>query len=89
MGHGGTLDPMASGVLVAGIGTGTKDLGQFLGGWKEYETACVFGIETDSYDAEGKIVQRTPTEHITREKVEKALDGFKGEISQIPPAYCS
>jgi tRNA pseudouridine55 synthase len=77
---------MASGVLIAGVGSGTKELTQLLGGWKEYETTCVFGIETDSYDGEGKIVRRAPTEHITREKVEKALDAFKGEISQMPPA---
>jgi tRNA pseudouridine55 synthase len=89
MGHGGTLDPMASGVLVAGIGSGTKELSQFLGGWKEYEAACVFGTVTDSYDAAGKILRRAPTEHITKDKVEKALDAFKGDISQVPPMYFS
>jgi tRNA pseudouridine55 synthase len=87
MGHGGTLDPMATGVLVVGVGSGTKKLNQFLGGWKEYEATCVFGILTDSYDAVGKIVRRTPTEHITKEKVEKALEGFTGEILQQPPMY--
>jgi tRNA pseudouridine55 synthase len=89
MGHGGTLDPMATGVLVLGIGSGTKKLNQFLGGWKEYETTCVFGTVTDSYDAVGKILRRTPTDHITKEKVEQALESFKGEILQQPPMYLS
>jgi hypothetical protein len=87
MGHGGTLDPLASGVLVVGVGSGTKKLQDFLGGWKEYETTCVFGIVTDSYDAEGKILQRTSTANITREAVETALESFKGEIQQRPPMY--
>ena len=87
MGHGGTLDPMATGVLIVGIGSGTKKLSQFLGGWKEYETTCVFGTVTDSYDAVGKILRRAPTEHITREKVEGALEQFRGDILQQPPMY--
>jgi tRNA pseudouridine55 synthase len=87
MGHGGTLDPMATGVLIVGVGSGTKKLNQFLGGWKEYETTCVFGTVTDSYDAEGKILRRTPTEHITQVAVEKALEDFKGDIEQQPPMY--
>ena len=81
---------MATGVLIVGIGSGTKQLHQFLGGWKEYEAVCVFGTMTDSYDAVGKILRRTSTEHVTREKVEKVLDDFKGEIFQQPPMYsCS
>jgi tRNA pseudouridine55 synthase len=87
MGHGGTLDPLASGVLVVGVGSGTKKLSELLGGWKEYEAACVFGIVTDMYDAEGKILRRTPTLHITRQAVEKQLESFRGEIQQRPPMY--
>jgi len=89
MGHGGTLDPMATGVLIVGVGSGTKQLANLLGGWKEYETTCVFGTVTDSYDAVGKILRRTPTEHITRETVEEALKDFRGEIQQQPPMYRS
>ena len=89
MGHGGTLDPMATGVLVAGIGSGTKQLHKLLGGWKEYETICVFGMVTDSYDAVGKVLRRTPTKDITRGKVETALETFRGEIYQQPPMYNS
>ena len=78
---------MATGVLVVAVGSGTKQLHQFLGGMKEYETTCVFGTVTDSYDAVGKILRREPVEHITREIVEKALDSFKGDILQQPPMY--
>lgn len=78
---------MATGVLVVGIGSGTKKLNQFLGGWKEYETVCVFGTVTDSYDAVGKIIRRTSTKHVTREAVDRALEVFRGEIQQKPPMY--
>jgi tRNA pseudouridine55 synthase len=88
MGHGGTLDPMATGVLIVGVGSGTKQLNALLGGMKEYEATCVFGTVTDSYDAVGKILRRAPTEHITKEKVEEALEKFRGDILQQPP-MCS
>lgn len=87
MGHGGTLDPLATGVLIAGIGRGTKVLGEFLECTKSYETVVVFGAETDSYDCLGKIVRRTPYEHVTREKVEEALGQFRGKIMQRPPIF--
>jgi len=85
MGHGGTLDPMATGVLIIGIGSGTKLLHQNLSGTKEYEAVCVFGTVTDSYDAEGKILRQEPTAQITKDKVLEALQHFKGEILQQPP----
>ena len=87
MGHGGTLDPMATGVLIVGIGSGTKQLNHLLSGTKEYEAICVFGTVTDTYDAEGKILRRAPTEHITRAIVESALEEFRGDILQQPPMY--
>lgn len=87
IGHGGTLDPLATGVLVAGVGKGTKSLNDFLGCTKSYETVVLFGAETDTYDRLGKIVRRGPYEHVTREKVEKALDQFRGNIMQRPPIF--
>ncbi|RPA80705.1 pseudouridine synthase, partial [Ascobolus immersus RN42] len=87
MGHGGTLDPMANGVLVLGVGTGTKQLQNFLMGTKEYVAKAIFGAETDTYDAEGSIVHKSPYGHVTREKVEEVLGQFRGEIQQIPPIY--
>ncbi|MBE7182381.1 MAG: hypothetical protein INR71_14455, partial [Terriglobus roseus] len=72
LGHGGTLDPMASGVLIVGVGSGTKQLNSFLACTKSYDTVVVFGTATDSYDAWGKVTGRAPTEQITKEKVEEA-----------------
>ena len=87
IGHGGTLDPMATGVLIVGVGKGTKSLQSFLDGTKSYETVVVFGAATDTYDAEGKIVKRAPYEHITKVAVEEALAKFRGDIMQKPPIF--
>lgn len=87
MGHGGTLDPMATGVLIVGIGRGTKSLQDFLYCTKTYETVVLFGKSTDSYDVAGKIVATAPTTHITREVVEGQLSAFRGNIRQVPPIY--
>lgn len=87
IGHGGTLDPMATGVLIAGIGQGTKHLIKFLECRKTYETVILFGAETDTYDRVGKIVRKAPYEHITREVVEEAMKQFRGKIMQRPPIF--
>ena len=87
IGHGGTLDPLATGVLVTAVGKGTKQLNDFLGCTKTYEAVVVFGAETDSYDRVGKVVRRAPYEHITREAVGEALGRFRGKIMQYPPVF--
>ncbi|KAJ5897924.1 hypothetical protein N7504_008212 [Penicillium tannophilum] len=87
IGHGGTLDPLATGILIAGVGKGTKSLSSFLECTKSYETIVLFGAETDTYDRMGKIVRRAPYEHVTREKVEEALKQFRGKIMQKPPIF--
>ncbi|KAJ5719415.1 tRNA pseudouridine synthase II TruB [Penicillium malachiteum] len=87
IGHGGTLDPLATGILIAGVGKGTKCLPEFLGCTKSYETIVLFGAETDTYDRLGKIVRRAPYEHVTQEKVEEALKQFRGKIMQRPPIF--
>ncbi|KAJ5945785.1 hypothetical protein N7454_002624 [Penicillium verhagenii] len=87
IGHGGTLDPLATGILIAGVGKGTKSLSSFLGCTKSYETIVLFGAETDTYDRMGRIVRRAPYEHVTREKVEEALKQFRGPIMQKPPIF--
>ncbi|KAJ5587380.1 uncharacterized protein N7459_003145 [Penicillium hispanicum] len=87
IGHGGTLDPLATGVLIAGVGKGTKSLNDFLKCTKAYETVVLFGAETDTYDRLGKVVRRAPYEHVTREAVEKALEQFRGPIMQRPPIF--
>ncbi|KAG6874212.1 hypothetical protein C0995_003758 [Termitomyces sp. Mi166 len=87
IGQGGTLDPLAEGVLVVGVGKGTKKLSEFLDCTKEYRTTCLLGCETDTYDSEGARVRTAPWQHVTREKVESALAQFSGEIQQTPPIF--
>ena len=87
IGHGGTLDPLATGVLIAGIGAGTKELGRFLECTKTYEAVILFGAATDTYDTEGKVIARKPYGHITEDMVREALGRFKGKILQKPPIY--
>lgn len=87
IGHGGTLDPMATGVLILGFGRGTKDLNNFLGCTKTYDTVVVFGASSDSYDRCGHLLKKRPYDHITREKVEEALVSFRGTYQQMPPLF--
>lgn len=87
IGHGGTLDPMATGVLILGFGRGTKALNNFLGCTKTYETVVVFGASTDSYDRCGHLLKKRPYDHITREKVEEAIEAFRGTYQQMPPLF--
>lgn len=87
IGHGGTLDPMAEGVLVLGVGKGCKELFKYLEGTKEYEVTAKFGEGTDTYDAEGTVNKRGNTEHITQELIMKTLPSFRGNITQVPPIY--
>jgi len=87
IGHGGTLDPLATGVLITGIGKGTKSLQEFLSCTKVYETVVLFGTSTDTYDRVGKVLRRAPYEHVTKDKVEKALDQFRGKLMQLPPLF--
>ncbi|KAK8046195.1 TruB family pseudouridylate synthase [Apiospora saccharicola] len=87
MGHGGTLDPLATGVLILGVGKGTKSLQSFLDCTKTYETVVVFGASTDTYDRVGKVLKKTGYDHITKSMVEEALNSFRGTLQQMPPLY--
>lgn len=87
LGHGGTLDPMATGVLIVGIGHGTKSLQRFLHCTKEYEATIVFGLATETYDIQGKVRSFAPYSNVTKPAVESALHKFRGRISQKPPIY--
>ena len=87
LGHGGTLDPLATGVLIVGVGRGTKCLQRFLECTKTYECVVLFGAATDTRDAVGKVVSRAEYAHITRGKVEEALEKFRGKIMQKPPVF--
>jgi tRNA pseudouridine55 synthase len=86
VGHGGTLDPLASGVLPIALGEATKLCGRLLDATKGYDFAIRFGEETDTLDLEGKIVA-TSDLLPTFEQVQAVLPRFTGEIEQVPPAY--
>ena len=86
VGHGGTLDPLASGVLPIALGEATKLCGRMLDATKAYDFAIRFGEETDTLDAEGVAVA-TNDVRPSLEQVEAALRGFTGEIEQVPPVY--
>ena len=86
VGHGGTLDPLASGVLPIALGEATKLAGRMLDATKAYDFTIRFGEETDTLDAEGEVVA-TSDVRPTLEQVEAVLPEFTGEIEQIPPAF--
>ncbi|MGN6849184.1 MAG: tRNA pseudouridine(55) synthase TruB [Sphingomicrobium sp.] len=86
VGHGGTLDPLASGVLPIALGEATKLCGRMLDATKAYDFTIRFGEETDTLDAEGSIVQ-TSDVRPTLEQIEAVLQRFTGDIEQVPPAY--
>ncbi len=87
VGHAGTLDPLATGVLIVCVGKATKMVEQLQSEEKEYVTEMELGATTPSYDMEHPIDATYPTDHITREKVEQALAELCGERMQTPPVY--
>lgn len=87
VGHAGTLDPLATGVMVVCTGRMTKRIDELQAQTKEYVATLRLGATTPSYDLEHEIDATYPTEHITREMVEQVLARFLGRIEQIPPAY--
>jgi len=84
VGHAGTLDPLATGVVVIGIGRATRLLRYVSDSNKEYVARVRFGIATDSLDADGREISRQPMP-VTKEQVSSALSGFRGSIEQTPP----
>src|SRR4051794_23448524 len=86
VGHGGTLDPLASGVLPIALGEATKLAGRMLGAIKGYDFIIRFGEETDTLDAEGQVFA-TSDVRPTPEQIEAILPRFTGEIDQVPPAF--
>ncbi len=87
VGHAGTLDPLATGILIVCVGKATKMVEQLQAEEKEYVTEMMLGATTPSYDMEHPVDATYPTEHITREKVEAALSELCGERMQTPPVY--
>ncbi|XP_077595741.1 pseudouridylate synthase TRUB1 [Stigmatopora nigra] len=87
MGHGGTLDSAASGVLVVGVGNGTKMLSTMLAGSKKYTAVGELGKATDTLDATGSVTEEKDFKHITHSDLEEKLKSFVGNIMQVPPLY--
>lgn len=87
VGHGGTLDPMASGVLPICVGEATKLAPFLLDADKAYECTVRFGAETDTLDAQGTVVATAPLDGLDAAAVEGALASFRGAITQVPPMY--
>ena len=87
VGHAGTLDPLATGVMIICTGKATKRIEEFQYHPKEYVATLMLGATTPSYDLEKEIDATYPTEHITRELVEETLKKFIGSIEQVPPAF--
>ena len=86
-GHAGTLDPLATGVLILCTGKKTKEIERLQYHTKEYTATLQLGATTPSYDMEHEVDATYPTEHITRELIEEKLKLFVGDIQQVPPAY--
>jgi tRNA pseudouridine55 synthase len=87
VGHAGTLDPMATGLLIICTGKSTKKLAEYQGLSKEYTGTITLGATTPSYDAETEADATFPFDHITDEMLEAARDKFLGDLSQLPPMF--
>lgn len=87
IGHAGTLDPLATGVLVLCTGAMTKQIERLQSHTKEYVATLQFGATTASYDREHTVNHTFPKHHVTRERILSALPQFIGDISQVPPTY--
>jgi tRNA pseudouridine55 synthase len=87
VGHAGTLDPLATGLMIICTGKATKSINEFFDLDKEYIATFHFGKTTPSFDLETEVDGIYPTEHITKEVLERVLQGFRGEQQQIPPMH--
>lgn len=87
VGHAGTLDPLATGLLVICTGKMTKNITTIQDAEKEYTGTITLGATTPSFDLESEVDQTFPTEHITDEMIASAAEGFEGEYDQLPPIF--
>jgi len=87
VGHAGTLDPMATGVLLVFLGQGTRVIEYVVGSHKQYRATICFGTSTDTLDAEGKVTATTDASHLTETQLRDLLPEFLGDIEQVPPLY--
>ncbi len=87
VGHAGTLDPLATGLLIICTGKATKTIDILQGQEKEYTGTFTLGATTPSYDMETEVDQRFPIEHLSEEKITQATENFLGDIQQYPPVF--
>lgn len=87
IGHAGTLDPFATGLLIVGIGKATRQLSQYAQALKTYRAVIRLGEETDSYDKTGELLSSTSTEAVKIDDIKRALERLKGPIEQVPPMF--
>ena len=87
VGHAGTLDPLATGLLIICVGKKTKEISDFMGLPKEYVAHIKLGATTPSYDLESTIDAEFPTDHINKDTIEETIKVFTGAISQVPPIF--
>ncbi len=87
VGHGGTLDPIATGVIPICVGQATRMMEYLVDSSKEYSGVVELGVSTDTYDSEGGVTQTSDVDHLDRGQVETALETFRGQIDQVPPMY--
>ncbi len=87
MGHAGTLDPLASGLMLVGVGKGTKKLKDLIGLPKVYDAEIILGIKTSTADMEGDIMEEKPISEVDGKNLEKVLSGMTGKINLPVPAY--
>ena len=87
VGHAGTLDPLATGLLILCTGKMTKRIEEYQGQEKEYKGTFTLGATTPSYDMETETDQTFPTAHLTEENIRKATEAFMGDIQQFPPVF--
>ena len=87
VGHAGTLDPLASGLMIVCTGRATKRIEDFINLDKEYTATFTFGATTPSFDLETEIDEHFPADHITKELAKEKLESFLGEQKQVPPVY--
>lgn len=85
VGHAGTLDPLATGVLVILLGKSTKLFGKFEGFDKAYKATMIFGTKTTTADIQGKVTEELPFDHVTQPKITDILKEFVGDTQQVPP----
>lgn len=87
VGHGGTLDPIATGVIPICLGQATRMMEYLVEGGKEYRGVVELGVKTDTYDSAGKVISTSDTKAVKPADIERALSEFTGKVSQIPPMY--